>query len=608
MRIIPFLLASLLAASAFADDVPNIVITPTRSETPLSQIGSSVTVITADDIQREQKDSVADLLKEVQGVDVVQNGGAGQNATVFMRGAPSEHTLVLIDGVEVNDPTSTSGQYDFSRLSTDNIERIEVLRGNQSTLYGSNAIGGVINIIHKKGEDKPSGWASIEGGSYNTYKADSGISGKVDNVGFNIDVNRFTTSGFPAFDKKLGGMGNDGSDYANFSSKIDAKINDIFSVYNVIHYNNSRAQYDDFGANANNDEHSKELTWRTAADAKLFDGIWDQELGISYYKLNRDSVDDYNGQQSFTGDRTGIDWINHVKANDHNTITFGVDSKYETATTSDFTSSKNQTTNGYLLQDQIGITPQFYTTIGGRVDDNSNFGTATTYRIAPAYTIAETDTLLKASYGTGFKAPSLYQLYSIYGNTGLKPENSIGYDFGFEQPLLHKQLQFGSTFFHTQINNLIDYDFATNKYLNVGAARMNGVENFVKYSPIKPLTLRLQYTYTDAYDEATKANLLNRASNKASFDADYSFLEKGRVGVNVIYTGHRDNYNFSYDPSTDITNMPTNTVVNLTSSWQLTDNVKLFGRIDNLLNKQYENLYGYGTAGFSAYAGVKASY
>ena len=377
-------------------------------------------------------------------------------------------------------------------------------------------------------------------------------------------------------------------------------------------YNDSRTQYDgyDFNGNPadfNYQNHSKEFSWRSAVDAKLFDGKWDQELGVSYYRLDRNAIQDTI--KNYIGNRSGIDWINHVKANDYNIFTFGIDSKYETANSSDFSNTKTQIINGYLLQDQISITPQFFTTIGGRIDDNSMLGSKTTYRIAPAYAITTTDTLLKASYGTGFKAPSLYQLYSTYGNTSLKPEESIGYDLGFEQPVLQNKLKFGSTFFHTQISNMIDNDPNTYQYLNIASTRMNGVENFIKYVPIKPLSLKLQYTYTEAYNNQTKADLVQRAKNKTAFDVDYSFLEKGMVGTNIIYTGKRKDYNFSYSSYPDNPSvLPSNFVVNLTSSWQLTDNIKLFGRIDNLLNKQYENLYGYGTAGFSAYAGVKASY
>jgi len=603
MRRLLFITTILCSSSVFAES-PNIVITPTRSETSLEQIGSSVTVISGEEIKNRQKENIADLLAEVPGIDVAKTGAVGQTTTLFTRSTNPEHTLVLLDGVAVNDPTSTAGNYDFSRISTDNIERIEILRGNQSTLYGSNAIGGVINIISKKGTAKPHIWTSLQGGSYKTYKAASGVSGRVDNIGFNIDASRFTTAGFSSFNKNKGGSGHDGSDYSNFDTRLDAAINDIFAAYTTMRYNNSRAEFDEFGAEAEDATHAKELSWRGAGKADLFNGRWKQELGVSYYKLDRDTTDIYTADQFYRGDRFGIDWVNNVKVDERNYATFGAETKYETARNTYLTDKQDQRTNGYFVQDQIKLAPRLFTTLGVRIDDNSAFGTKDTYRIAQVYTTEQTDTELKASYGTGFKTPSLFQLYSSYGNPNLSPENSTGYDFGFEQPLLKDKVRFGSTFFHTLLGDLIDYDFATSKYFNVGKAKINGLENFIKWSPTKSLDLKLQYTYSDAYSVNTHKDLLRRAKHKAAFNADYSFLEKGKVGLNTLYNGSRDDINFSYDRTT----MPSNLVLNLTSSWKFNDNLQVFGRIDNLLDRRYESVYGYGTSGLAAYAGVKASY
>ena len=605
MRIVYLLILAVFPCSVFAQTL-ELVITPTRSETPIDQIGSSVTVITEEDIKQQQKQSVSQLLVQVPGIDVKQAGGVGQTTTVFTRGTPSEHTLVLIDGVEVNDPSSTAGSYGFENLNTDNIERIEVLRGNQSTLYGSNAIGGVISITTKQGKPIPSGWVSLEAGSYDTFKAASGISGKVDNVAFNVAASRFTTAGFSTYDKNLGGQGGAGADYANFSDRVDVKVNTIFNAYTTLRYNNARAQFDDFGFDANNDTHAKELSWRNAVKATLLDGKWDQEIGVSYYKLDRETIlnGQYPGFYTYHGDRTGLDWLNHVKVNAFNLITFGAETKYETARTSDAPDRATQRINGYFAQDQINLLKNLYVTVGGRIDEDKIFGTQTTYRIAPAYTIEATNTRLKASYGTGFKAPSLYQLFSSYGNPNLSPETSYGYDFGFEQPFLTKRLTLGSTFFHNNITNLIDYDFSTNKYLNVNSTHINGIENFIQYAPLPSLQLKAQYTYTDIYDASSLSAVLRRSRHKAALSADYSFLEKGKAGVNASYNGKRDDIDFNFDRTT----VPSYILVNITSSWQLTDKIALFGRVDNLLNKKYEDLYGYGTEGLSIYGGIKVSY
>ncbi len=614
MRRILYISACLLAFPAFADPL-ELVITPTRSQTPIDQIGSSVTVITADDIEREQKTSVADLLREVPGVDVAQSGGPGQATSVFMRGANSEHTLVLVDGVEVNDPSNPNGAYDFSHLTTDNIERIEVLRGNESVLYGSNAIGGVISIITKQGTGAPSGWASIEGGSYNTFKAESGVSGVQDGLGFSLDASRLSTSGIAAFDKTEGVPGHhDGYDDTNFSARLNGKINDWLSANTTMRYNDAHTVYDeDFGVLpdtfflSDNFTTAKELDWSGTGIVTLLDGKWQQEFTANYYDRRSDTDDQAFGPVFAYSTRQGVSWLNHFTLDDHNLLTFGAETKKETVDTNNDDDGRfSKHVDGYYLQDQIGFTKQFYTTVGARLDDDSAFGEKTTYRIAPTYTVEETGTRFKASYGTGFKAPSLLQLYdTLSGNPNLKPETSEGYDAGFEQKLWSNKATFGSTFFHTNFTNLITFGPApTFQNININTARVMGVENFIQLSPLPSLSLKAQYTYTDAYDAGTGEELLRRAKNKASFDADYTFLERGRAGVNVIWNGVRDDSDFYGNRVV----LPNSVVANLTSSWELTDHLKLFGRIDNLFDKQYENVFGFGTPGLSAYAGIKAQY
>jgi vitamin B12 transporter len=614
MHIILFFALILLFLPALADPL-ELVITPTRSETPIGEVGSSITVITADDIARKQGVNVADMLRGIQGVDVAQSGGPGQQTSVFMRGANSEHTLVLIDGVKANDPNSPNGAYDFSRLTTDNIERIEVLRGNESVLYGSNAIGGVINIITKKGIGAPSAWASAEGGSYDTYKVASGVLGKINETSFSFDASRFGTGGIAEFDKTEGAASHhDGYDYSNFSGRVDGKINEWLSASSSMRYNDSRTTYDeDLGVVpdtfylANNFIHAKEFAWNGTGIVSLLNGTWKQEFSANYYSLHRNIDDQVYGSIFYHGERVELSWLNHIKLAELNTLTLGAETNQEIANTNnDNDGAHDQRINGYFVQEQIGITKDFYTTIGARLDDNNQFGNKATYRIAQVYTVPETKTQFKASYGTGFKAPSLFQLYDTYsGNLALKPETSTGYDIGFEQPLLKDHLRVGSTFFHTNFTNLITFGPApTFQNININAARVNGVENFVQWTPLPSLSLKAQYTYTDAYDAGTGLELLRRAKNKASLDADYTFLERGRAGVNIIFNGTRSDSDFYGSRIA----LPNSATTNLTGSWQLTDSIQLFGRIDNLFDKQYENVYGFGTAGVSGYAGIKAQY
>ena len=270
-----------------------------------------------------------------------------------------------------------------------------------------------------------------------------------------------------------------------------------------------------------------------------------------------------------------------------------------------FSSSKNSVrNNAVLIQDQLSMGDDFAITAGARVDDHDEFGNEVTYRVAPSYRIASTGTRLKASYGTGFKAPSLFELYDgFYGNRNLNPEKSSGVDVGVEQELLEGKLALGGTLFHSKIDDLIDSNPVTFAAINVGEATTQGAEFTANYRPINPLNLSAGYTYTDAEDDNTGQRLLRRARHKANASAQYAFDDQARAGVEVQYVGDREDSVFPGRVT-----LPSYTVLNVNGSVDITEQVNAYARVDNLLDKDYQEVFGYDTGGVAAFGGLKAKF
>jgi vitamin B12 transporter len=609
--------------------IEEIVVTATRIETPSGEVGSSVTVITDQQIEERQNTTVLEVLRTVPALDVVQLGGPGGQTSVFIRGAKSEHTLVLIDGIEMNDPITPGRSCDFANLTTDNIERIEIIRGPQSTLYGSDAIGGVINIITKRGKGRPSGFVSAEAGSFNTFREKAGTSGGNKWANYSLGISRWDTDGISAASEKDGNHEKDGYENTSISTKLGVTPAENFDADFVLRYINARADIDNYGGvggdDPNNTGESEQLFFRTQARLSLFNDLWEQRLGCSLTDLDRDYRNDTDAdhpadlsRDSYDGKTLKFDWQHNLYLHETNTLTFGVETEKEKGESDYYSESawgpytstfekETARTTGYYLQDQVKLWDSWFTTLGVRLDDHSRFGSETTYRIASAYLIHQTGTKLKGTYGTGFKAPSLYQLYSQYGDQNLDPEESTGWDIGVEQSLFDKKLILGATYFSNEFDELIEFESGTSKYINVAEAEARGVEVFASVRPIDDLTFLASYTYTDTEDKETGKDLLRRAKNKFVFDVNYRFIEKGNVNLALVYIGKRDDDDYSTWPARRV-ELDDYVLVNLAASFDITRNIQVLGRVENLLDEDYEEVKGYGTPEISAYAGVKLSF
>ncbi|HDZ24439.1 MAG TPA: TonB-dependent receptor [Desulfobacteraceae bacterium] len=606
-----------------------VVVTATRIETASSEVGSSITVITNQQIEQRQNTTVPEILRTVPALDVVRSGGPGGQTSVFIRGAKSEHTLVLIDGIEMNDPITPGRSYDFANLTTDNIERIEIIRGPQSTLYGSDAIGGVINIITKRGKGKPSGFVSAEGGSFNTFTEKAGVSGGNKWANYSLGISRWDTDGISAANEKDGNHEKDGYENTSISTRLGVTPAENLDADFILRYINAKADIDNSGGVGGDDPNNKadleQLFFRTQVRLFLFNDLWEQKLGFSLTDLDRDYRNDTDAdhpsdldRSSYDGKILKFDWQHNLYLHETNTLTLGIENEeekgkskyYSESAWGPYTSSfkeKTARTTGYYLQDQVKLRDSWFTTLGVRLDDHSRFGSETTYRIASAYLVRQTGTKFKGTYGTGFKAPSLYQLYSQYGNQNLDPEESTGWDIGVEQSLFDKKLILGVTYFSNEFDELIEfvgYESGTSKYINVAEAEAKGVEVFASVRPIGDLIFRASYTYTDTEDKETGKDLLRRAQNKFGLDVNYQFMDKGNVNLSLVYVGKRDDNDYSTWPATRV-ELDDYVLANLAASYDITRNIQVFGRVENFLDEDYEEVKGFGTPELSAFAGCK---
>ena len=611
-----------------------IVVSATKTPTLSTQIGSAITVIDREQIALSQKGTVLELLSEVPGVFLVQQGGPGKLATVFTRGANAGQTLVLLDGVEMNNPGDIGNVFDFSNLQADDIERIEILRGPQSTLYGSDALAGVISIFTKKPSQNFNVTAHLEGGSYNSLRSNASVSGRINALSYLVSANDFKTKGFSSASDLYGNTEADGYKTSSFTSKLNYSFPEDISLSLLLRYNKANTDFDyNGGINGDDPNYSyslQESVMKTSLDFSLFDKQWDQSISFNYVRNFRKYIDGVDAKRPATssdarydGTKTKIEWLNTLNLFDNSRITFGAEGEEETAV-SDFYSNgdwgpfnsffprSSTTTFGFYAQDQIYFIHNFNTTIGVRYDKHKKFGSVTTYRIAPVYFIEETGTKFRATYGTGFKAPSLFNLFDpAYGNAELKSEKSKGWDFGVEQFLLENNLSFEVSYFSNFFTDLFSFDYATFKTVNLAKAETNGVEFGLKYKSKGFAVYNFTYTLTNTHDKSDDSPdkdspLLRRPKDKASFSSIFFLNEHLNLGFEFLYTGIRDDKDFSTYPVQRI-QLKSYMLVNLSASYKLTSGLEVFGKIHNVFDKQYEEILGYGTERLSAYAGINFS-
>jgi len=632
-----------LSFSTTAADIDNtadpIVVTATRVATPIEQIGSSVTVITADEIARKQWHTIADALASVPGLSVAQSGGPGAQASVFTRGTNSNHTLVLIDGVKASDPSSPNGAYDFGNMLLDDVERIEVVRGPQSTLYGSDAIGGVINVITRKGGGTFKSYGRIEGGSFRTLSGAAGLHGSEGSVRYALNLAHAESDGQDITPVRLRAGApeeNDGYRNTTLTANLGFSPSSNTELNFLSRFTEALSQLDvGSGEDADSETTARQATVRAEARGTFFDGFWRPLLAISDTVHHRQNVNERQStlgdedHTQFNGEREKIELQNDFYLGKANILTLGVESEKETMKSSgtsvygssfgDFVITQNTNVSArsrslYAL-DQLSLGNRWHVSAGARWDDYDSFDPVVTYRVAPIYVIPETATKLKASYGTGFKAPSLFERYgssptnygtAYTGNPNLLPEESTGWEVGVEQAAWGGRVDSGMTYFSNRIENLIQtiylpsFDSTT---VNISQAETWGGEFFVAMRPATNIQLHVDYTYTRTQDPAG-LELLRRPRHNAKLDMEYRLTTQDRLTLEALYMGERQDIDrISGLRVTD----GDYTLVNLAASTDLSRHLTLFGRINNLFNRDFEPVNGFQGLGRGLFVGIRAA-
>ena len=624
------LAALCLSASAqtinnFGVPSENVVVTATRIATPVEQVASSITVINAADIDARQQRSLPDVLRDVPGLNLVQSGGEGGQTSIFMRGTNSNHTKILLDGIEVSDPSNPNGAYDFSKFNSADIARVEVLRGPQSGLYGSDAIGGVINVITKAGNGPLARSAEAEGGSFDTFNQSASVSGSQDSFHYRATLAHLHAGATPVTPLDLLPPGekrnDDYFDNLTASTKLGYDLSENFDLGFVGRYSNSLSKvtgdafdpvtFASFPSPLQTRINTLSYDARTTAHLTL--GGVDQTLGFSYSSTVTSDMDPNNGPIPSSGDRIKLDWQGQIAVTDGETVILGAETSRDAMHVPIKAGITTNAGFGELQSSVLDLIDgvDFHNSASFRYDDNSRFGDKATWHVAPVLAVKATDTRLHGSFGTGFKAPSLDQLFEsfpaffFFANPDLKPETSTGYDVGVDQTLFG--VTGGATWFHNDIKNLIATDpvtFSTN--VNIGRARTQGLETYLAWQPLETLKLRADYTYTEALDLIRRQELVRRPKSKFSVDARWQAMDALNLDASLLYVGSSIDGNRDFSVSRLKTH-PYLTA-DIAASYALTENFALTGRIANLFDKTYEVPTGFLQPGRAFYAGIKANF
>jgi vitamin B12 transporter len=609
-----------------------VVVSATRVETPVKEVASTVTVLTRTDLDRSGRSTVLEAIQDSLGTSAVRNGGPGGSSSIFLRGANSEHVLILLDGVALNDPMNPSRSFDLAHLSLDNVERIEILRGPQSTLYGSDALAGVVNILSRRGAGKPSIALETSGGSYGTLRSSASAMGSAGRLAYSFGLSHVLTSGLSAAsDAYAGNSEPDGYRNLSLSGSLGWTISPTTEAGLVLRAVEARSDIDGFGGAGGDDPNSRQDYRSGLVSARgrtlLLGGRWELKASASYLGSGRDHenpVDPLHPFDSETGRFRSrlfkVDAQSNLFLSPAHTLTFGGDWQREQGESSYRSESawgpydsafpdRWAARAGVYAQDQLRIGGMFFATAGVRLDAHSRTGTSVTYRVAPALAIDATGTRLKATLGTGFKSPSLYQLFAPgtawgpIGNDALRPERSTGWDAGVEQSFGNGRFQAGLTWFRNDFRDLVDFDYSLG-YVNIGRARTEGLEAFARFQPSEAVDLRFSYTRMDARDLDAGTALLRRPKDKAVIEAWLRPLRKWELRLSASYVGSRADKDYSAWDAPIVT-LRDYFLADADLAFKAGPRTRLFLRLDNLFDERYETVYGYGTPRLSAYGGVR---
>jgi vitamin B12 transporter len=608
-------------------DIGEVVVTPNRTPTEKAKVGSKVEKVTKEEIERRSQPLALDYLKAVPGIHVASPGGDGQEASVSMRGADKKYIKTLFNGIDISDPSSTQVQTSYQNLLAGGVTSIEVLKGSQSTLYGSDAVAGVIGISTIDGiEQGIHHEITGEYGSRNTIRGGYTLSGANETGKGSLSINGLSTDGISAAKVNGGGAVDlnparlEGDEYQNITMTFagEKRLNEYLTIFGAGLIINSKADFDDSGNpprdNSYNNTKSNQKAGRVGFNLDLLDGRFRNTFSAQMSTIDRDlSIVSGFGPYdvNYVGKRTKADYQGAFDIVDWATIQFGGDYERQQADTTDAFSSLSNSFSIAGAWGQVSVEPIENLTLTGsyRHDEHSVFGGYGTYRFTAAYVVPDWGTRFHASFGTGFRAPSLYELYDPYaGVSTLRPEESRSFDIGVEKRFFGDRLVADITYFQLDTDNLIDYDFSTSRYYQIpGVTKRNGIEASATWAATEWLDLGGSYTYTRTRQPDGKPrpripehDIFLTATLKPAEQWAITAAAHAVLGVT-------DRYSPSYGTFADVP-LKDYVLVDAKISYKPTELTEVYLRGENLLNQKYELVRGYGVKGASVYAGFKAKF
>lgn len=625
--------AALADEPAPSDNLETVVVSATRSAQPRELTGTSVSVISAGDIAIQHLDIVSDALSETPGLNVVRNGGPGQYTSIGLRGAEAGQTLVVVDGTRIMDPSATDGSAILSDLLVNSIDRIEVLRGPQSTLYGSDAIGGVVDIITRRSGTAPFAMTTTgEGGSFGTVRLNTAANGTVDGIEYGGGFNLYTTEGIAAADTRP--VRDQPDAYRNLGATANVRVPLAanISVDGRAWYVNARTVFDGFPPPDFTLQYTGEygidslLALTGGVNAAFFAGRFVNHLSVSDFDSNRTN---FNPGLSFPeefyakGTATDFEYQGIFDVTAASQLTFGAESRHtglRTASPAPGDSDPapvlgHETINSVYAQYQATLFNQLTLTGGYRHDDDSSFGGHNSVKGAAALALFGGGTVLRGNYGDGFKAPSLYELYSPYSNPvqTLAPETARGWEAGVDQKLPFGSGLLSVVYFQRLTSDQIDFfdcfDVSSaacaqrpfGYYANILKTRSEGVEVEGGWQILDTVHLYGNFTAMNAVDRTTGDELARRPRLMANGRVVWTPDARWSFGVSAGFTGKR------FDDTFESVPLGAFTLVNAFASYAFSDHMQVYFRGENLLDQHYETAAGYRELPLTLTAGFRFS-
>ncbi len=621
LRIAILASAAVLATPAYAQDIvavddgenqAEIVVVATGFAQPRDTTGQAITVVTAADLERLQTVNLSDALRTLPGTSIAQRGSVGGQTSVFLRGGESSQTLVLIDGVRINDPSSPNAAVDFGSLLAGNSGRIEVLRGPNSIVWGSQAIGGVVNIESALPTAGLNARGAVEYGYADSVLARANVAGGSDAVQASVGGSFYRTDGISSL---AGGAGaeKDGSRSWALNGRVKVRIASNVSLDLRAYYNEGRIEFDDpwaaTPAEALPVANNRQFAGYAGVNFTLADGKWQNRIGYTRTDIRRRGTDpviySYNNYV-VSGEIDRFEYRGSYDLAAIATLGFGLEHERTSSSTS-YEGEPAQlldttVTSGYA---QLSLRPVDDLTLTGGVrhDDYSAYGGQTTLGGNFAWTLNGGATVLRATFAEGFRAPTLTEGQPPNGNPDIKPETARNIDLGIEQALLNDQVQVDLTWFNRRSTNLITY--LNGRSQNVGKVDAEGVEFALRLRPTARLVVEGNYTLTNAFNQSGELigkRLQLRPQHSGSLSLDWDSPLGLRLGGTVLFAGD------SFGDDKNLISLDGYALFNLRAALPLNDRLELYGRIENLTNAQYQTVVGYGTYGRAAYAGVRAKW